>query len=116
MLIDSLDFSKEFKSFRKSDINKTVWLDRYSCDTTYQNQKIEVINCDCSDERLKTQALEVYYKDGDVETVIIKNVMNKMLLETREYLTYKKDISYEVRRMQMLRTGGLDSSFVMVMF
>jgi len=115
MKIDSLDFVAEFAPFRNSDINKAVWLDRYMCDTLYQEKQIANIACTCADKKLKTQKLNVDYKNGAISEVRLENQMNKMLLTTMEYLTYTKDVSYEIKRVQMLKTGGLDSTFVMVM-
>lgn len=116
MFLDSLDFEQEFAPFRNSDINKVVWLDKYHCDTIPQNQTLRKISCKCMDDKLKTQFLEINYIDGDISTIYIKNLMNKMLLETIEYLTYTSDESYEFKRMQRLRTGGLDSTYVQVIF
>ena len=116
MDIDTLDFEEEFASFRNSDINKAVWLDSYMCDTTYQQKAITHINCFCENKRLKTQKLSIDFHDGQVSEVRLENQMNKMLLTTMEYLSYTKGVSYEIKRMQMLKTGGLDSTFVMVKF
>lgn len=116
MALDSLDFEQEFAPFRNSDINKIVWLDKYQCDTITQTQQIQKISCQCMDEKLKTQFLEINYVDGEISSIFIENIMNKMLLETKEYLSYTKDESYEFKRMQRLRTGGLDSTYVQVIF
>lgn len=116
MDIDTLNFIEEFAPFQNSDINKAVWLDRYMCDTTFQQNVIAHINCSCQDKKLKTQKLSVDFKDGEVAEVRLENQMNKMLLTTMEYLTYTKGDSYQIKRIQMLETGGVDSTFVMVKF
>ena len=116
MKIDSLNFMYEFNPFKNSDINKAVWLDRYMCDTTYQQKLISHIDCSCQDTKLKTQKLSIDYNNGEVIEIRLENQMNKMLLTTMEYLTYTKDISYEIKRIQLLETGGVDSTFVMVKF
>lgn len=116
MDIDSLNFIEEFAPFVNSDINKAVWLDRYMCDTTFVQDVMSKIDCSCQDKKLKTQKLSVDYKNGEVTEVRLENQMNKMLLTTMEYLTYTKDVSYEIKRIQMLETGGIDSTFVMVKF
>jgi hypothetical protein len=116
MKIDSLNFMDEFNPFKNSDINKAVWLDRYMCDTTFQQKLISKIDCSCQDKKLKTQKLSIDYENGEVVEVRLENQMNKMLLTTMEYLTYTKDVSYEIKRIQMLETGGIDSTFVMVKF
>ena len=116
MDIDSLNFVEEFAPFQNSDINKAVWLDRYICDTTYLQNIISKIDCSCQDKKLKTQRLSVDYNAGEVVKIRLENQMNKMLLTTMEYLTYTKDVSYEIKRFQMLETGGVDSTFVMVKF
>ncbi len=116
MKIDSLNFIYEFNPFKNSDINKAVWLDRYMCDTTYQQKLISSIDCSCQDKKLKTQKLNIDYENGEVVEVRLENQMNKMLLTTMEYLTYTKDVSYEIKRIQILETGGIDSTFVMVKF
>lgn len=116
MEIDSLNFEEEFAPFINSDINKAVWLDRYMCDTLFVQEIISKIDCSCQDKKLKTQKLSVDFKNGKVSEVHLENQMNKMLLTTMEYLTYKKDISYQIKRVQILETGGIDSTCVMVNF
>ncbi len=116
MDIERLNFIEEFAPFQNSDINKAVWLDRYMCDTTFVQKIMSKIDCSCQDKKLKTQKLSVDYKNGEVAEVRLENQMNKMLLTTMEYLTYTKNVSYEIKRIQMLKTGGIDSTFVMVKF
>jgi len=116
MKLDTLNLVQEFSPFINSDINKVIWLDDYQCDTLSNNQTIEEIDCHCKNDNFKTQSLNVIYIDGVPAEITIENVMNKMLLETKEYLNYTKNSSYHIKRVQRLRTGGVDSTFVKVLF
>lgn len=116
MKLDTLNFEQEFTPFQKADINKVIWSDQYKCDSTYINNKLGKINCVALNEKLVTRKLEVSYKEGDVVSVDIECMMQKMLLETMEYMTYKKDEFYEIKRVQSLKTGTVDSTLVKVTF
>jgi len=116
MKLDTLNFKKEFIPFIKSDINKVIWIDQYTCDTTFLNESIQQIKCKSLNPKLKTQNLVVSFKDSNPASIEIECMMQKMLLETREYLRYQRDEYYEVKRIQKLKTGKSDSTLVRVTF
>jgi len=116
MSLDTLNFQQEFTPFIKSDINKVIWIDQYTCDTTYSGNQIERITCQANSPKLKTRNLNVEFKNGQPISIDMECMMQKMLLETREYLQYRKDDYYEVKRIQKLKTGSLDSTLVKVTF
>ena len=120
--MDSLDFEREFVPFINSDINKIIWLDKYECDTLYQHEgsrnldNINSIICRSLDDKLKTKSLVVHFALGKVSSISIENRMRKMLMDTKESMTYITDREYEVIRVQKLKTGGLDSTYMKVIF
>jgi hypothetical protein len=116
MTLDTLNFQQEFIPFIKSDINKIIWIDQYTCDTTYSKDQISLINCQAQSPKLKTQNLAVQFLDGKPVNINIECNMQKMLLETMEYLRYERDAYYQVKRIQKLKTGSLDSTLVRVTF
>ncbi len=116
MKLDTLNFTQEFTPFAKSDINKVIWIDQYSCDTTFIASQISNINCKALSSKLKTRSLDVAFENGKPISINMECMMQKMLLETREYLHYQKGDYYEVKRIQKLKTGASDSTLVKVTF
>ena len=117
MKLDTLNFDHEFTPFKKSDINKVIWSDQYKCDSIYAGDKnLSRIKCVALSPKLVTRKLEVGFENGQVESVDIECMMQKMLLETMEYMTYKKDQFYQIKRVQSLKTGTVDSTLVKVTF
>jgi len=118
MKLDTLNFDHEFTPFKKCDINKVIWSDQYACDTVYtnNNEQVASIKCKALNSKLVTRKLDVGFKNGQVESIDIECMMQKMLLETMEYMSYKKDLFYEIKRVQTLKTGTIDSTLVKVTF
>ncbi len=116
MKLDSLNFDQEFIPFINTDINKVIWSDQYTCDSTFTNNTLDRINCSCLNKKLKTRSLEVNIKNNEVESIRIECMLQKMLMETMEYLTYEKDAFYQIKRIQTLETGVTDSTIVKVYF
>lgn len=116
MQLDTLSLAQEFIPFINSDINKVIWSDQYVCDSILAGQQLIQLNCRCSNPKLKTKKLDVVFVNGKVSSVSIENHMSKMLMKTNEFLEYQKDKYYQISRVQELSTGGLDSTFVKVIF
>lgn len=115
--LDTLNFQQEFIPFIKSDINKVIWFDQYTCDTIYQGDKgILSIKCISLNSKLKTKSLDVEFRNEEVVSVNIECGMHKMLLDTREFLSYEKDNYYQIKRIQKLKKGTVDSTLVRVNF
>jgi len=117
MKLDTMNLKQEFIPFINSDINKVIWSDQYVCDSTFLNKQLVKLNCSCNNSKLKTQNLDVEFADNEVSRIQIKNKMSKMLMSTTETLDYQKDKSYQIKRVQKLRTSNsCDSTLVQVTF
>lgn len=100
-----LDFERDLAIFRRSDINRVAWADKYEVkETTDQTSYI------ATDSSLQTQLLRVFKKaDGAIERIYIERRMGNFLSDGRQQLTYLPGKGYKVvSRQQSGIVGDVD--------
>ncbi|MCC6726735.1 MAG: hypothetical protein IT258_19695, partial [Saprospiraceae bacterium] len=97
---DSVDFKRELGLFAISDINRPAWSDKYACDSTFMDGNLVSLNIKALDEKLKTQQIEIGFKDGLVSRIEIKNNSSNSITTSSQVLVYEPSIGYTVESQQ----------------
>ncbi|MGH1434054.1 MAG: hypothetical protein ACRBG0_06300 [Lewinella sp.] len=104
-LIADIDYSREFSMFRKADINRPAWSDKYQADSTLQQGALE-IRYTSLDPELKTQELFVMMnKEGEVEKIEIISQTETALAGNKSWMTYEPALGYHIKTQQKNRTA-----------
>ncbi|WP_020536750.1 hypothetical protein [Lewinella cohaerens] len=104
-LIADIDYSREFSMFRKADINRPAWSDKYQADSTLQQGGLE-IKYTSLDPELKTQELFVMMnKEGEVEKIDIVSQTETALARNKSWMTYEPKVGYLIKTQQENRTA-----------
>ena len=104
-LMTEVDYSREFSMFRKADINRPAWSDKYQADSTLQNGALQ-IRYTSLDPELKTQELFVMMnKEGSVEKIEVVSQTETALAGNKSWMTYEPQKGYLIKTQQENRTA-----------
>ena len=106
--VSNLDFSEELAPFRRADINRIAWLDRYAVDSSANEVTYRAL-----DDELRTRLLKITRSGGEVARIDIENVTDGPVVNTRQFLTYLPGERYEIRATQ--RVVLMDSTVLRVL-
>lgn len=105
-IIEHADFSREFSMFRKADINRPAWSDKYQADSLFENGILTNIHYKSLDPELKTQELSIDLDiRGIVEKITITSQTETALACNNNWMSYLPDEGYEIRTRQENRTA-----------
>lgn len=101
------NWPQELSVFSESDINKPSWKNSYKTSVSGNLTIYKALEPD-----LKTQEI-ILKKAGDkIACLMIFNVVNNKLFQTREKLTYYPDSLYLIRRKQHVRFLGTNDYLI----
>lgn len=87
-----LDFERDLAIFRRSDINKSAWTEKYRIDQTDGETAYIAI-----DSTMQTQLLRVTTgENGAVSSVYVERRMGNFISDSRQQMTYQPGKGYTV--------------------
>lgn len=89
------DWKQELALFIEADINKPAWKDSYTKDSS--GTKIIYTS---NDADLKTQKIEISFKNGNPTRIHIETSVNNLLYQTKENLDFYPDSLYNILKKQ----------------
>lgn len=110
--IESTDFEQELQIFRRSDINRPSWSDKYQIDSIQKNGNLQTIRYTAIDTSLNTRLLRVSFMDGEVDEIEIRNQSRSAIASTEQDLLYRPGRNYQIRSKQ--KTIGADERQVTI--
>lgn len=99
---EQVDFEKELAIFKRSDINKPAWRDKYGVDSITTSGDLIRVDYIALDTTLKTRLLSIEFKDDLVHKVSITNKTSSPLIQSQQKLTFEPRIGYQVANQQDL--------------
>lgn len=115
-MIDKLDFNKELQLFLNSDINRPAWLDKYSIDSTFSEKGLSGISYLARDKKLKTRRLSISFLNQQVDSIVVENVTQTVIADTRQFLVYRPAKGYFIKSTQALTLSEVQNIEVDVLF
>ena len=110
---DTLRFSKELSIFKKSDINRLAWIDKYEGDTTRTvNGEIKRIIYSAIRKDLRTQKIVIDFEQGEPSKIAIRNETDSPALTARQMLIYQPDSGFSISQEQQVR--ALEKKFLKI--
>jgi len=110
--ISKVDFEKELQIFRRSDINRPAWADKYAIDSTFTSGKLQAIQYTAKDTSLTTRLLYVGFQEGAVDAIRINNRTYSAIASTEQNLLYRAEAGYRIESIQ--ETIGSDAKQVLI--
>lgn len=110
---DTLDFSKELSIFKKSDINRVAWIDKYEGDTMLTNDgEVSRIIYSAIRKDLRTQKIVIDFAEGAPSKIVIRNETDSPALTARQILIYQPDNGFSIAQEQKVR--AMDKKFLKI--
>jgi len=101
---DTLNFSKELAIFKKSDINRIAWIDKYKGDTLRNNNgELERIIYSAIRKDLRTQKIVIDFEAGVPAKIVIRNETDSPALSARQMLVYQPDSGFSIDQEQKVK-------------
>ncbi len=114
---DSVDFQRELGMFSASDINRPAWSDKYVVDSLFDKQKQLVhLKITSLDKSLKTQSLEIDFRQGVVSKVQIRNNTINAIASSNQILTYEPALGYTIESNQKVSFSDSQDFKIQVLF
>ena len=105
-ILDSFDIKKDLEVFKNSNINKTVWLDKYKVDSIFDKSgALAELQYHALDEKLKTREMIVNFNKKDVASIFIKNKSANQVSSLEQNLEYFSKKGYSVESHQKVTLG-----------
>lgn len=95
-IIEQTDFSQELQVFQRSDINRPTWLDKYQVDSTFREKQLTAVQYTALDTTLNTRLLKVYFEQGKVDSIRIRNQTHSLVADTQQDLFYCPGRNYHI--------------------
>lgn len=110
---DTLDFSKELSIFKKSDINRMAWIDKYEGDTTRTDAgEIKRIIYSAIRKDLRTRKIVIDFEEGAPTKIAIRNETDSPALTAKQMLIYQPDSGFSISQEQKVR--ALEKKFLKI--
>lgn len=101
-----VDYEKELSLFRRADINKPAWTDRYQADTVFQNELVREVRYRALDEELEVKSLQIKWDDaGAVSEINVRRVSSSTLASNEYDLSYRPQAGYSIKTLQQNRAA-----------
>lgn len=114
---DSVDFQSELAMFSASDINRPAWSDKYVTDSLFDEQKQLVhLKCTSLEKSLKTQSIEVDFRQGTISKVQIRNNTTNAIASSNQILTYEPAVGYSIESTQKVSFSDSQDFRIQVLF
>lgn len=110
--IEVTNFEQELQIFRRSDINRPSWFDKYQIDSIRQSGQLEAVRYTAIDTSLNTRLLQVNFQEGKVDAIEIRNRAKSAIARTDQHLWYRPGQSYRIESKQ--KTMGTDAREVKI--
>lgn len=110
--IEATHFEDELQVFRRSDINRPSWSDKYQIDSLLEADRLTAVRYTALDTSLNTRLLQISYQDGKVAEIEIRNKTRSAIASTEQHLFYRPDQSYRIESRQ--KTMGSEPKELMI--
>lgn len=114
--LNNINWQNELALFRKNDINKPSWEDKYSIDSTLSADGSLVLTYTAQEEDLQTRQLDIELFDDKVHAIIIVNRVENAIYSSQQYLTYRPNRAYTIKKTQDVTLMGDDDYEIEVSF
>ena len=110
---NSFDIKKDLELFKKSNINKMVWLDKYKVDSIFNTTgELVALQYHALDEKLKTRKMIINFNGKEVSTILIKNKSANQVSSLTQDLEYYHNRGYTIKNRQKVSLS--DEQFTQV--
>jgi hypothetical protein len=110
---DTLNFSKELSIFKKSDINRVAWIDKYKSDTTRTADGVlNRIIYSAIRKDLRTRKIVIDFDEGQPSKIVIRNATDSPALKASQMLVYTPDGGFTIEQEQKVR--AMEKKFLKV--
>ncbi len=99
---EQVDFEKELAIFKRSDINKPAWRDKYGVDSVLVAEDLVRVDYVALDSTLKTRLLSIEFENSAVNKVSITNQTSSPLIQSKQQLTFEPKKGYRIANQQDL--------------
>lgn len=94
-ILDSFDIKKDLEIFKKSNINKVVWIDKYKVDSLFDKSgDLAKLQYQALDEKLKTRIMIIAFNGKKVHAILIKNKSSNQVSSLEQDLEYYPQKGY----------------------
>lgn len=98
--LSKLDYQQELDIFVQSDINRIDWVDKYSVDSTFQENQLTAIEYRALRKDLRTRRIAIQFQDGKVSKIDIANGGQNMAAGSQQRLIYEPATGYHIESIQ----------------
>jgi len=98
--ITDINWENELNLFKESDINKASWVSKYQADTNRTASNQQQIIYTATDKDLKTQELQVFLTNEQVDSIAIRNRIANQVYTSQQLLTYSPRGGYSIQKTQ----------------
>ncbi|MEL6970270.1 MAG: hypothetical protein AAFZ63_06840 [Bacteroidota bacterium] len=103
---ETIDFEQELSIFRRADINKPSWIDKYQADSVFQDAQVREASYQALEEDLEVRSLAVKWDADGVVTEVRIRRENSSALASNEYdLAYFPATGYRITTQQQNRAA-----------
>lgn len=95
-----LNYQPELDIFAQADINRLDWIDKYSVDSTFQNNQLTSIEYKALEDKLRTRHISIQFKNGSVSKISIENGGKNMAAGSQQELGYEPLTGYYIKSVQ----------------
>lgn len=99
---DSLPWKDELDIFRRCDINRPAWRERYVTDSIFAGQRLSTIRYAAIDSTLNIRQLEVRFVNGRPAKVSILKIIQSRIIRLQQQLNYQSGLGYHIINEQKL--------------
>ncbi|MEL6659216.1 MAG: hypothetical protein AAFP77_27685 [Bacteroidota bacterium] len=104
--VETIDFEQELSIFRRADINKPSWTDKYQADSVFQDAQVREASYQALEEDLEVRSLLVKWDAGGAVTEVRIRRENSSALASNEYdLAYFPATGYRISTQQQNRAA-----------
>ena len=105
--LERLDWKAEMDLLAGADINKPAWKDSYRADTLRDAAGTPILLAyESLDPKLRVQRLEIFLREGSVDSVGARMLVSNPLHDTEERISYGSAGRYDYSRVSRRRFGG----------
>jgi len=97
--LDSVNWEAELALFRKADINRPAWTEKYRGDTLYyEDRSAKTFYYEANSPDLQVRRLEVHWgESGQVKQIDIHKTTKSLIETVEQDLRYQPDSGYQLR-------------------
>ncbi len=99
---DSLPWKDELDIFRRCDLNRPAWRERYATDSVFTGQQLSTIRYAAIDSSLNIRQLELSFENGRPVKISILKVIQSRIIHLQQQLNYQSGLGYHITNEQKL--------------